>query len=429
LPPNGESVIRGRQESSRFHQPARTMNSILILPNEVLDHIFSYLITEDLKRSKLVCRRWYHQLTSPRYWKMMRLQLEPCRLTQGITDALVQDAEEGKYNCIELFDPTPNGLPSQESVESTVKLLEACGFSLYDLRLTDCSKSTLAIVSRTMGKMCRLQHLTVNSTVGKLPEIPRTFFESMELVYVTHLDVCLANEYAVELVSVLGPKLKYLTLRMIFKELLVRCLNEIHLPALHSLTVVNPVNSWILNGIGPGEFNDGCWRTLAQLETLRINNYSRIGRIVVDEMLEHCRNVKCLTIEHGTITNQGIDLIDELKGLKYLKLNLWKYFGGEDLVRKPVVQLPNLEHVHLLTAVGIRLGEQLPKLASVIIEGPDTYAHATELLSEVIQIDGIERRKLQKLLLKIVTLDWQTDAWLYILSIEELSLEGCRIMA
>uniref|UniRef100_A0AAG5DL65 F-box domain-containing protein n=1 Tax=Anopheles atroparvus TaxID=41427 RepID=A0AAG5DL65_ANOAO len=397
------------------------MASISDLPNEILDHIFSFLKMDDKKHAQLVCHGWNQRFLSPRFWKTLTLQLDPSRLKKTGADALLQAAGQGRYNCIDILERIPVGRNAQ-----VVELLEACQFSLVELRLVECNAGTLRTVFGTLGKMCRLRYLTVETTNNaRLPKVLPAVSGAVGLANVTHLDVCLNNVSCLNLVRRLATQLKCLALTVTEKrDLLVRCLNEHHLTALESLTV-DAMDCFV--PILPEELGDRCWRTMAQLDTLKYT--SRKVCIVLTEIIRNCKNLKELAIDNCTVSFECIEQICALQGLKDLTLNLYEMFDGIDMDPPPLLEIPNVENLYLSPEISLRLGKRWPKLTSIAFNTPSAFAseRAKRLLSDITKIEGIHERRLRKFLLKAVDLDREAIEWLQTLPIDLLTFEECRI--
>uniref|UniRef100_A0A182ILR9 F-box domain-containing protein n=1 Tax=Anopheles atroparvus TaxID=41427 RepID=A0A182ILR9_ANOAO len=128
-------------------EEATMSGSIVDLPTEVLDYIFDYLPFNDKKRVRLVCRQWYNQLSSPRFFKATALWLDLER-AQRLKDTLLCAADQRKIQCIRLDDMTRTA--SEEDILPMMQVFEACRFSLVKLSFL-CSEVA----------QCPLQQLTV----------------------------------------------------------------------------------------------------------------------------------------------------------------------------------------------------------------------------------------------------------------------------
>uniref|UniRef100_A0A182J6P1 F-box domain-containing protein n=1 Tax=Anopheles atroparvus TaxID=41427 RepID=A0A182J6P1_ANOAO len=334
--------------ASLFNEAATMSTSILDLPTEVLDHIFDFLPFINRQHAKLVCRRWNQLLSAPRYMKATQLNLTPDFHRRWSADDLLRFASQGKLHSIRLVEASGRGDNfSQESLASIVQLLEAGCYSLEKIQLDGCTDSFLRAVFDALGKMRRMRNLIffLGEESTELPKIPVTGPEPIGFSFVTNLDLGLTKASCLELVNSLASQLTCVSLHVRVKDLLEQFLNELHLPALHSLALYDytPDNQ---GTIEPGALGDGCWRILAQLKTLRIRN-NFMFCAVLTEMISHCQNIKHLTLEHCLISMQCMKQIGAFKGLKELYLisyNPWGFIRREG---ESLLDLPNLEHLSL----------------------------------------------------------------------------------
>uniref|UniRef100_A0AAG5DKZ2 F-box domain-containing protein n=1 Tax=Anopheles atroparvus TaxID=41427 RepID=A0AAG5DKZ2_ANOAO len=410
--------------------------SILDLPSEVVDHIFSYLTIDDHRYARRVCRQWNHQLSSPGYFKATKMRLEQAYLFNVRLDELAGYVGQGKLHCLKVNDLIQlEGMRPAlfaEYMKTMVQLLEVSRFSLEELRLRNCPEETLLAVYDGLVKACRLRHLRVDVEPDHfqdmiVPKVPCFVSDSVGLSLVTHLEVTLGNESFVGLVSSLASQLTCLTLTVFGKHLLLRCWNDIRLPALHSLSVRRGESHMPIGVIQPVELGGGCWQMLAQLETFRCGTYNLLNKVLV-EMLQHCKKLQCLAITNGCISLECIEQIGAMKGLKDLHLAPDHYRNRGLTGNPPVLQLPNVEHLHLSAEIGgIRLGRQMPKIKSMVLEGLEAYSSPKALISEIGNIDNIAERRLRKFPFIHVQLDREANDFIGSLSVDLLTFENCRI--
>uniref|UniRef100_A0A182J6W3 F-box domain-containing protein n=1 Tax=Anopheles atroparvus TaxID=41427 RepID=A0A182J6W3_ANOAO len=138
-------------------------------------------------------------------------------------------------------------------------------------------------------------------------------------------------------------------LNVFAKDLLLRCLNELHLPALHSLTLTTVSFA----PIQPEDLGGGFSRMLEQLQTFKCTD-ARLFCSMLPKMVKHCHNLKFLAIANCCISNQCAEQIFALKGLKDLRLKSVRVMHSSDR-DPPLLELSYLENVLLSPIIGIRI--------------------------------------------------------------------------